>query len=155
LPNGTVGTAYTALLTSSGGTNPVWSISTGQLPSGLSLDSASGMISGMPSTAGSYAFTAQATDPSAGTATQAYTVVISSAPSASGGITITNADLPNGTVGAAYAATMAASGGTAPYTWSISNGSLPAGLTLSADGAITGTSTSRGWSNLLSIQVTD
>ena len=60
-------------------------------------------------------------------------------------VTITTSSLPNGTVGTAYSATLSASGGTTPYTWSISAGSLPAGLTLNAStGAITGTPTTAG-----------
>ena len=53
--------------------------------------------------------------------------------------------LPNGTVNAAYSATLAANGGTPPYTWSIVSGSLPSGLTLNpSTGAITGTPTASG-----------
>jgi len=53
-------------------------------------------------------------------------------------VSITTASLPGGTVGVAYSATLQASGGTAPYTWSVLAGALPAGLTLSSGGAITG-----------------
>ena len=53
--------------------------------------------------------------------------------------------LPNGVVNVAYTATLTASGGTSPYTWSIAGGSLPSGLTLNAgSGAITGTPTATG-----------
>ena len=45
-------------------------------------------------------------------------------------LSITTASLAGGTVGVAYSATLTASGGTAPYTWSIASGSLPDGLTL-------------------------
>ena len=55
-------------------------------------------------------------------------------------LAITTDSLPNGTLNVAYSATLAASGGTLPYTWSISGGALPGGLTLNAStGAITGT----------------
>jgi hypothetical protein len=58
---------------------------------------------------------------------------------------ITTTSMPTGTVSVAYSATLAASGGTTPYTWSISSGSLPAGLALNtATGAITGTPTNTG-----------
>ncbi len=60
------------------------------------------------------------------------TVTVQAAP-----LSITTASLPNGTVGVAYAATLAATGGTGPYNWSIVSGSLPSGLTLNlATGAI-------------------
>lgn len=51
---------------------------------------------------------------------------------------ITTTNLPSGTVGKPYAATLAAEGGTAPCTWTFAAGSLPAGLTLSPSGKITG-----------------
>jgi len=58
-----------------------------------------------------------------------------------GALTISPATLPNGTVGTAYNQTLTASGGTAPYSFSVSAGTLPAGLTLSAAGVISGTPT--------------
>lgn len=55
-------------------------------------------------------------------------------------LTITTGALPNATVGVAYSATLAASGGTAPYAWSLAPGAtLPAWLTLTADGTLSGT----------------
>ena len=47
-------------------------------------------------------------------------------------LAITTTSLPNGVANTAYSATLAASGGTLPYTWSVTNGSLPAGLALNA-----------------------
>jgi len=65
-----------------------------------------------------------------------------------GPLTITTAALPAGTVGTAYSATLAATGGTPPYTWSIASGALPTGLTLAASsGAISGTPTATGTAN--------
>ncbi|MBI5399600.1 hypothetical protein HZB07_03175, partial [Candidatus Saganbacteria bacterium] len=55
--------------------------------------------------------------------------------------TITTSSLPSGTVGIAYSQALAATGGTTPYTWSISAGTLPAGLTLSSAGVISGSPT--------------
>lgn len=62
----------------------------------------------------------------------------------SNNITITTTNLSGGTVGTAYSTTLSATGGTSPYTWAISSGTLPAGLTLSSSGAISGTPTSAG-----------
>ena len=74
---------------------------------------------------------------------------------AASSVKITTASLPNGQVQAAYSATLQATGGTTPYTWSVSGGSLPAGLTLAASsGAISGTPTTAGTSSF-TIQVAD
>ena len=69
--------------------------------------------------------------------------------------TITTTSLPDGTVGVAYSATLQATNGTSPYTWSLDPGPLPAGLTLnSSTGAITGTPTVAGTSSFTA-KVTD
>ncbi len=60
--------------------------------------------------------------------------------------TITTESLPGGTVGEPYTETILAATGDASITWSVSNGSLPAGLSLSEDGKITGTPTTAGTS---------
>ena len=71
------------------------------------------------------------------------------------GPTILTTSLLNGTVGASYNQTIQATGGVQPYTWSITNGSLPNGLTLnSSTGNISGTPTAQGTSTF-TIQVTD
>ena len=70
-------------------------------------------------------------------------------------LTITTTSFPNGTVSSPYSATLAASGGTSPYTWSILSGSLPASLTLNpSTGAITGTPTTAGTFNF-TVRATD
>lgn len=152
LPNGTTGSAYTATLTAAGGTAPYTLVlASGQLPPGINLAS-SGSLSGTPTTAGAYTFSAQVTDSLGATATASLGITIS-APSP---VNITNSDLPNGTVGTAYSATLTATGGNPPYTWSIAGGALPAGLTLnSSTGAIAGSPTAVGWSNFFTIQVKD
>ena len=69
-------------------------------------------------------------------------------------LSVTTSSLPGATVGTAYAAGLAAAGGTPPYSWAVSSGSLPAGLALSSNGAITGTPTAAG-SVSLTVQVSD
>ena len=70
-------------------------------------------------------------------------------------LSLTTTSLPNGTVNTTYAATLAASGGVTPYTWSITAGSLPAGLTLHpAAGTIGGTPTAAG-TYVFTVQVAD
>ena len=87
-----------------------------------------------------------------GSVTGNTTLTVQSAPAP---LTITTTSLPPGTVGIPYSATLAASGGTTPYTWSLSSGSLPVGLTLNATtGSISGTPTAAGTSSF-TVQVTD
>ncbi len=66
----------------------------------------------------------------------------------------TSSPLPSGTVGVAYSETLAASGGNPPYSWSMTVGALPNGLTLSSSGMIAGTPTAAGTANF-TVQVSD
>ena len=154
VPSGQVGTAYSTTLAASGGTTPYsWSISSGALPGGLTLSSA-GTISGTPTASGSFTFTAKVTDsttPTAQTATKSFTLTIAAAVTS---VTISTSSVPSGQVGTAYSTTLAASGGTTPYSWSISSGALPGGLTLSSAGTISGTPTASG-SFTFTAKVTD
>lgn len=59
-------------------------------------------------------------------------------------LTITTSTLPLAVVGTPYSLTMGATGGTSPYTWTVSAGALPGGLSLNADGTISGTPNTRG-----------
>jgi large repetitive protein len=67
---------------------------------------------------------------------------------------ITTSQLPAGKVGATYSASLTASGGIPPYKWKVTQGSLPAGLTLSSSGSISGTPTAKGTSSF-HVQVSD
>lgn len=69
-------------------------------------------------------------------------------------LSITTTSLPAGTVGVSYSATLAANGGTGPYTWSVITGSLPVGLSMSATGVISGTPAAAGTS-AFTVQVRD
>jgi hypothetical protein len=73
-----------------------------------------------------------------------------------GPLSITTSSLAGGTTGSSYSQTLAASGGTAPYGWSLvaGLGTLPAGLTLNSNGTITGTPTTAG-SSSFTVRVTD
>src|SRR6202022_2858729 len=149
LPVGTQNAAYSATLAAVGGTTPYsWTITSGTLPTGLTLAS-SGVISGIPTVAGTSNFTVQVTDASSKTATASLSLSIA-AP-----LTVTTTSLTGGTQNTAYSATLAATGGTTPYSWSITSGILPAGLTLaSSTGVISGTPTGTGASNF-TVPVTD
>jgi hypothetical protein len=146
IPAGQVGVVFSTMIQASGGTTPYsWSISPGALPAGLTLAAASGTISGTPTMAGTFSFTAKVTDstaPTAQTATKSFTLTIAAAVAP---VQITTSSVPSGQAGTAYATTLVASGGTTPYSWSISSGALPAGLTLAtASGTISGTPTTAG-----------
>jgi hypothetical protein len=70
-------------------------------------------------------------------------------------LAVATTTLPSGSLGVAYSATMTASGGLAPYSWSVTSGTLPAGLSLGAStGVISGTPTAAG-SSTITITVTD
>jgi hypothetical protein len=113
---------------------------------------ASGVISGTPTGSGTSNFTVWVTDANGQSATQALSITVNS--TAIGLVIITTTALPDGTQNSAYSATLAASGGQTPYSWSLSAGSLPAGLTLAASGVISGTPTGSGTSNF-TVRVTD
>jgi hypothetical protein len=145
LPSGTVRASYAATLSASGGTAPyTWSVSSGQLPTGLTLKS-SGAITGVPTTAGQASFEVQVADSSSPAATAKASMAISIANTSTvTSLQISSAALPTGIDQISYAANLSASGGTSPYTWSIISGALPAGLTLSSSGSITGVPSTTG-----------
>ena len=145
VPAGQVGAAYSTMIQATGGSTPYhWSISSGALPAGLTLSATTGTISGTPTASGSSTFTAKVTDstsPTAQTATKSLTITVASVPVP---VEITTSSLPSGQVAVPYSTTLAAIDGTSPYKWSITSGALPAGLTLSATGAVSGKPTTSG-----------
>jgi large repetitive protein len=141
LPVGQVGLSYSQTLSVLGGVAPFsWAVQSGTLPSGLSLNTTTGAITGSPNSPGTSTFTVRVTDALAQHADQALSLTVNAA----GTLAITTASLPNGTVGAAYSQTLAATGGTAPYLWALASGSLPPGLTLSTAGVMSGTPATSG-----------
>ncbi|MGV9775710.1 DUF7927 domain-containing protein [Streptosporangium sp. NPDC003464] len=139
-PAGEAGVAYSVPLTVGGGTAPyTWSVSAGSLPPGLTLNAATGVLSGTPTTAGTYSFTARLVDAGNVSTTRAVTLVIAPQPS------FTFPTPPGGEAGVGYSVPLTVGGGTAPYTWSVGAGSLPPGLTLNAaTGVLSGTPTTAG-----------
>ncbi|MFM5672314.1 putative Ig domain-containing protein [Aeromonas hydrophila] len=232
LPDGTQGTAYSQTVTATGGSAPyTYAITAGSLPAGLSLNTSSGVISGIPSASGTFNLTLTATDANSASGFQAYSLVINGLPPVANAVsatvaanssanpitlnitggaassvaiasaanhgtatasgtsitytptagyagsdsftyTATNANgtsspatvtitvsapsivvspgaLSNDSVGMAYSQTITATGGSAPYTYAITAGSLPAGLSLNtSSGVISGTPSASGTFNL-------
>jgi large repetitive protein len=150
LPTGVVNTAYTGVtIMATGGTAPrTFSVLTGSLPPGLSLNAASGAITGTPTTAGTSNFTIRATATAGGVGDKAFVLRINNPI----GI-VSGPNLPNGTQGATYSQVLTGSGGETPYVWSIISGSLPNGLSLSV-ATISGTTTTTGTFNF-TVRITD
>ncbi len=136
LPPSTIGVAYTQQISATGGTGTLgFMVSSGALPPGLSL-SPNGSITGTPTSAGSSTFAVTATDSVGAKASETYTVLINPA------ITFTTKTLPTATLNQVYGQQLQATGGTGALSYAVTLGSLPAGLTLSSTGALTGTPTS-------------
>jgi uncharacterized repeat protein (TIGR01451 family) len=134
LPNNTVGTAYSQTVSASGGAAPyTYTVSSGSLPAGLTLHPSTGVISGIPTTAATATFTLRATDANGCAGTRAYTIV-SGCPV----LGINPVSLPAAYFGGSYSQTLAATNGTAPYTYIIQTGALPTGLFLASNGVISG-----------------
>ena len=136
LPDAQIGVAYTQQLTAAGGKAPyACSLASGSLPPGLSLSS-TGLVFGTPTQTGSSTFRVAVRDQANTTMDFGCTLAVQ-VPT----IFIQPSILARPVVGATYSANLEASGGTAPYSFAIRNGRLPAGLTLASDGAIRGTCT--------------
>lgn len=151
LPHGTVGVAYSQTVSAVGGTSPyTWSVNQGTLPPGLTLQAASGLISGTPSSAGTYPVGLLVTDGSGAVSGRLFTLVIDTT-----GLAVATLNLPDGVAGIAYTSPpLEATGGKAPYTWALGAGTS-AGFTVgSSSGVITGTAQSPGAVTLV-VQVTD
>lgn len=142
---GTQGTALSTALNATGGTLPYsWAISKGTLPAGLALNATTGAISGTPAAAGSFSFTATVSDSAQHAASAAVAASIAAQAPVAPGLQVANTTV-SGTEGAAVAAMLSATGGTLPYRWAVSSGTLPPGLTLDASsGAVSGTPTVAG-----------
>ena len=144
LPAAGVGTAYSQSLSASGGSGPYsYAVSAGSLPAGVSLSS-TGVLSGTPTAGGSFNFTVTATDANTNTGSQAYALTVNSPT-----LSIAPTSLPAAADGAAYTQGITASGGTAPYAYSITSGSLPPGMSVAADGTLSGTPTGVGTFNFV------
>lgn len=143
VPNGRVGTEYSAQFVPTGGKTPYsFGLALNSLPEGLSLDTTTGKLTGIPSKAGIYPIALQFSDSSKTikTLTRDYGINVAAADA----FVITNTVLPTGKIGEFYQAKVTTIGGVPPYRWGLSSGQLPPGLVFDATGAITGKPTSGG-----------
>jgi large repetitive protein len=146
VPGATIGQAYSKTLTvfSLTNTNPRqgsattanWSVASGNLPAGITL-AGNGVLSGTPTTEGVYTFVVKASGGGGATDTETYTIAVRQ-PLA------LNAAIGKAEIDAPFTATPTATGGDGNYTWSVTKGALPAGLTIAANGAISGSPTAAG-----------
>jgi Putative Ig domain len=151
LPAATSTGAYSQTVAETGGTTPLtWSISTGTLPTGLTLNTSTGAITGSSVTGTTQTFTVKATDAHGIFGTKSLTITVNAAPN------ITTSSLAAATqTETGYSQTLAVSGGTTAFTWSLSSGSLPTGLSLSSAGVISGTVGSGAATQTFTVKATD
>lgn len=140
LPRGIQSTGYNSAIIASGGKPPyTYSITTGTLPSGLTLNSVSGSITGIASSAGTYNVTFAVTDSTGRKTSKSLTIKVD--PS----LLITNLQIPTTLANTPYSATISATGGYGPYVWSITGDTLPIGMTFdTATGSISGQTANTG-----------
>jgi len=144
LPSGTVGKAYSAAISATGGSAPyTCTLATGSLNPGLSLSGCS--VAGTPTSAVTSSFTLTVRD-SRGTSAQSGALAVSVAAAQPANLSISAPS--SATAGKAYTGVIGVSGGKAPYTCSITSGSLPAGLTLN-NCTISGTPAKAGSSSVI------
>lgn len=149
LKNGTIGMAYSDQMNASGaiGTK-TWSVTRGEIPAGLNLGTNDGIISGTPTAAGTFTFTAHVQDQQTPAPQQtSKDLLIEIVNVGASPLAITTALLPNGTHGTAYSSTLYATGGASAgtYAWAVTVGALPTGLALDpASGVLSGTPTTAG-----------
>jgi hypothetical protein len=155
LTQATVNVPYNFYLMASGGSGTYnWAITSGTLPMGLHFNGSTAQINGTATEAGIFHFTAKVTDGASDTASADLTLNVSGAIVIKCNSCVVNSsNLPSGTPGTPYTATLSATGGVAPYTWCVveannggcdngAGGALPAGLTIDAStGVISGTPT--------------
>jgi hypothetical protein len=146
---GTVGTPFSQSFSQTGGIGATTFSTASTLPNGITLSSA-GLLAGTPTQAGSFPIVVTATDSNGCTGSGAtYTLVI-----ACNVITVTNPGVTTGTVDAAFSQSFGQTGANGTATFTLNSGSLPAGLSLSTAGVLSGTPSAPG-SSSITVKVTD
>jgi len=136
-----MGVAFSQAFAASGGTGPyTWSVASGALPGGLTLASSTGILSGIPTAVQTYNFTLMATDSLSATGTEVLTGSVTGV-----ALSIDHDDFPPCVQTQPVYKACRNTGGVGPWTWAVSHGSLPAGLSLNAStGVISGTCSGSG-----------
>lgn len=132
---------FTALVTNTSDVAVTWSASLGTI-------SSAGLFQA-PTVTGNKTATVTATSVADPTKSATASVTVTPPP-----VSISTTSLSNATAGAAYSNTLSATGGTLPYTWTLSSGSLPTGITVQSSGSISGTTSQTG-SFTATVAVTD
>ena len=144
LPAGTRQVSYDVTLATSGGTPPyTWSLTPASpsLPTGLVLNQSTGNISGTPTSVETKNTEFRLQDSKGESVEKVLPITVNPFPIP---LAILTNSLPSGIVSRDYAVALSGTGGTTPYTWGISNGSLPGGLNLNPSGVISGQPTAEG-----------
>ena len=154
LPTGFVGSDYTAHLTATGGVRPYhWSVIAGELPRGLELDGKTGEIRGTPTEFAEESLLLRVEDSTLeGEQDATATLPLEVIPD---GLMIVTEALPEAILGKPYTFKLRAAGGTEPYTWSITEGSLPFGLKLQPQSGVIHGKPTQGGTSVFIVQVTD
>jgi hypothetical protein len=147
LPSTTVGLPYEVSLAATGGVPPL-SYTVGAVPPGFSFYAGTAMFTGPATTPGDYTLTVQVTDAEGAQDSKTYAFRVYAAPS------IITPGLGPATTGQAYEVALISTGGLLPVRWSIESGTLPPGLTLMANGTLSGTPTVVG-SYAFTVKLTD
>jgi Putative Ig domain/Bacterial Ig domain len=147
LPTGYVGTSYNydgffgGVYAGGGTPGYTYAVTQGSLPNGLTLGTTSGIISGYPTSSGTSSFTVQASDSDGDPpVSQALSLTVDSEAT----LSIPSQTMPNAAQNQYYQQVLAASGGAWPYSWALTGGALPTGLTLSSNGVVEGVPTASG-----------
>lgn len=153
LPNAVLGQMYSqTLVVTNGVPFYSWSLTSGALPAGLTLSAISGLLSGIPTAAGTFTFQVQVLDSIPNSAQKTFSITVTG-----NSFTITTGSLPPA-FGPGYSRAFAASGGQPPYSWAIASGSLPAGFALNpSTGILTGSGSPPAIASVtpIVVQVTD
>lgn len=147
LPSTTVGMPYEVSLAATGGTPPL-SYTVGTVPPGFSFSAGTGQFTGPATKPGDYTLTVQVTDAEGAQDSRTYAFRVYASPS------ITTTGLSPATLDQAYELALSSTGGQPPMRWAIANGALPPGLTLAANGNLSGTPNVLGTYSF-TVQLTD
>jgi hypothetical protein len=152
LAPGMVDELYSVTLAATGGLpNYQWTLTAGSFPTGVLLNAATGEIEGVPTQSGAFNVTLRVTDGGGATASASFTLQIAPAIDP---VDIITTSLPDGVATVPYAAALQATGGSGHYAWSLTSGTLPAGLGVTTTGVLQGTTTQTG-QTVVTITVTD